>query len=118
MAAQLSDADMRNIAYWLGSQKGKPGFAKDKDLAQAGESIYRGGIMQKQVAACAGCHSPNGAGIPVLFPRVSGQSADYTYAQLVNFQNGTRKSVQMNDIAGRLSDKEMRAVADYMAGLR
>jgi cytochrome c553 len=118
MAAQLSEADMRNIGYWLGSQKAKPGFAKDKALVQLGEKIYRGGIMEKQVAACAGCHSPNGAGIPVQFPRVSGQHADYTYAQLVNFQNGTRKSVQMNDIASRLSDKEMRAVADYMAGLR
>jgi cytochrome c553 len=118
MAAQLSDADMRNIGYWLGSQKAKPGFAKDKALVQLGEKIYRGGVLDKQVAACAGCHSPNGAGIPVQFPRVSGQHADYTYAQLVNFQNGSRKSVQMNDIASRLSDKEMRAVADYMAGLR
>jgi cytochrome c553 len=118
MAAPLSDADMRNIAYWLGSQKAKPGFAKDKELVQLGEKIYRGGVLDKQVAACAGCHSPNGAGIPVQFPRVGGQHADYTYAQLVNFQNGTRKSVQMNDIATRLSDKEMRAVADYMAGLR
>jgi cytochrome c553 len=118
MAAQLSDADMRNIGYWLGSQKGKPGFAKDKAQVQLGERIYRGGVMEKQVAACAGCHSPNGAGIPVQFPRVSGQHADYTYAQLVNFQNGTRKSVQMNDIASRLTDKEMRAVSDYMAGLR
>ena len=119
MAQQLSEADMRNIAYWVGSQKAKPGFAKDKELVLLGEKIYRGGIADKQVAACAGCHSPNGAGIPVQFPRLSGQHADYTYAQLVNFQNGTRNnSPQMVDIASRLSDREMKAVADYIAGLR
>lgn len=119
MAATLSDADMRNIAYWAASQPAKPGFAKDKDLVVLGEKIYRGGIMDKKVAACAGCHSPNGAGIPSQFPRLAGQHADYVYAQLVNFQNGTRQnSPQMADIAARLSDHEMKAVADYIAGLR
>lgn len=119
MAAPLTDADMRNIAYWAASQKAKPGFAKDKDLVVLGEKIYRGGIMDKKVAACAGCHSPNGAGIPSQFPRLAGQHAEYVYAQLVNFQNGTRKnSPQMADIASRLSDHEMKAVADYIAGLR
>ena len=119
MAAQLSDADMRNIAFWAGSQKAKAGFAKDKELVSLGEKIYRGGVVEKQVAACAGCHSPNGAGIPAQFPRLSGQHADYTYAQLVNFSTGARKnSPQMMDIATRLSDREMKAVADYIAGLR
>jgi len=119
MAAQLSDADVRNVAYWAASQKAKAGFAKDKELVALGEKIYRGGILEKQVAACAGCHSPNGAGIPAQFPRLGGQHADYTYAQLVNFQNGSRKnSPQMADIATRLSDGEMKAVADYIAGLR
>jgi cytochrome c553 len=119
MAAQLSDADVRNIAFWAGSQKAKPGFAKDKELVQLGEKIYRGGIMDKQVPACAGCHSPNGAGIPAQYPRLAGQHADYTSAQLLNFQNGTRKnSPQMADIAGKLSDREIKAVADYIAGLR
>jgi cytochrome c553 len=119
MAAQLSDADIRNIAYWAGSQKAKPGFAKDKDLVQLGEKIYRGGILDKQVPACAGCHSPNGAGIPAQYPRLAGQHADYTAAQLLNFQNGTRKnSVPMADIAAKLSDREIKAVADYIAGLR
>jgi cytochrome c553 len=119
MAAQLSDADMRNIAFWAGSQKAKAGFAKDKELVSLGEKIYRGGLVEKQVAACAGCHSPNGAGIPSQFPRLAGQHADYTYAQLVNFQGGGRKnSPQMVDIATRLSDREMKAVADYIAGLR
>jgi cytochrome c553 len=119
MAAQLSDADVRNIAFWAGSQKAKTGFAKDKELVSLGEKIYRGGILEKQVAACAGCHSPNGAGIPAQFPRLAGQHADYTYTQLVNFQSGARKnSPQMADIATRLSDREMKAVADYIAGLR
>lgn len=119
MAAPLSDADIRNIAFWAGSQKAKPGFAKDKELVQLGEKIYRGGIMDKQVPACAGCHSPNGAGIPSQYPRLSGQHADYTAAQLTAFQNGTRKnSPQMADIAAKLNDREIKAVADYIAGLR
>jgi cbb3-type cytochrome c oxidase subunit III len=119
MAAGLSDADIRNIAFWAGSQKGKPGFAKDKALVQLGEKIYRGGIMEKSVPACAGCHGPNGAGIPAQYPRLSGQHADYTAAQLTAFQGGTRKnSPQMADIAAKLSDREIKAVADYVAGLR
>ena len=118
-ASQLSDADMKNIAYWAGSQKSKTGFAKDKELVALGERIYRGGIGDRQVAACAGCHSPNGAGVPSQYPRLSGQHADYTTAQLTAFRDGARKnSVQMTQIAARLNDREIRAVADYIAGLR
>lgn len=119
MAAGLTDADIRNIAFWAGSQKAKPGFAKDQALVQLGEKIYRGGVIEKSVPACAGCHGPNGAGIPAQYPRLSGQHADYTATQLVNFQNGTRKnSPQMAGIAAKLSDREIKAVADYIAGLR
>jgi cbb3-type cytochrome c oxidase subunit III len=119
MAAQLSDADIRNIAYWAASQKAKPGFAKDKDLVQLGEKLYRGGSLDNHVPACAGCHSPNGAGIPAQYPRLAGQQAEYVATQLLNFQNGTRKnSPQMADIASKLSDREIKAVADYIAGLR
>ncbi len=118
-AAQLSEADMKNIAYWVGSQKAKPGFAKDKELVALGERIYRGGIAEKQVAACAGCHSPNGAGVPSQYPRLSGQHADYTTAQLVAFRDNSRKnSTQMSQIAFRLNEREIKAVADYIAGLR
>jgi cytochrome c553 len=118
-ASQLSDADMKNIAYWAGSQKAKPGFAKDKDLVALGERIYRGGIADRQVAACAGCHSPNGAGVPAQFPRVSGQHADYVVAQLTAFRDGGRKnSLQMTQVAAKLNDREIKAVADYIAGLR
>ena len=118
-ASMLSDADMKNIAYWVTSQKAKPGFAKDKELVTLGERIYRGGIADRQVAACAGCHSPNGAGVPSQFPRLSGQHADYTTAQLVAFRGGVRtNSVPMTQVAAKLNDKEIKAVADYIAGLR
>lgn len=118
-ASQLSDADMKNIAYWVASQKAKPGFAKDKDLVTLGERIYRGGIAERRVAACAGCHSPNGAGVPAQFPRLSGQHADYATAQLTAFRDGVRKnSVQMTQVAAKLNDREIKAVADYIAGLR
>jgi cytochrome c553 len=119
MAAGLSDADIRNIAYWLGSQKVKPGFAKDKELVSMGERIYRGGIADRQVPACAGCHSPDGAGIPAQYPRIGGQHADYTAAQLTAFRDGVRKnSVPMAQVAAKLNDREIKAVADYVAGLR
>ncbi len=118
-ASALSDDDMRNIAWFVASNKGKPGFAKEKDLVTLGERIYRGGIADRQIAACAGCHSPNGSGIPAQFPRLSGQHADYTASQLVQFRDGVRKnSVQMTQIAAKLNDREIKAVADYIAGLR
>jgi cytochrome c553 len=119
MASALSDADMRNVAYWLTTKIAKPGFAKDKELVLLGERIYRGGIAERQVPACAGCHSPNGAGIPAQFPRLSGQHADYAVAQLTNFRDGVRNnSLQMSQVAAKLNDREIRAVADYIAGLR
>ena len=118
-ATALSDDDMRNIAYWLTSKPAKAGFAKDKDLVAMGERIYRGGIADRQIAACAGCHSPNGAGIPAQYPRLSGQHADYTVAQLNSFRSGSRaNSIQMTQVAAKLNDKEIKAVSDYIAGLR
>ncbi len=118
-ATALSDEDMRNIAYWATSKKSKPGFAKDKELVMSGERIYRGGIADRQIAACAGCHSPNGSGIPSQYPRLSGQHADYTVAQLTGFRDGSRKnSPQMTSVAAKLNDREIKAVADYIAGLR
>ena len=118
-ASALSDDDMRNVAYWLASKPAKAGFAKDKDLVAMGERIYRGGIADRQIAACAGCHSPNGAGIPAQYPRLSGQHADYTVAQLNSFRSGSRaNSIQMTQVAAKLNDKEIKAVSDYIAGLR
>jgi len=118
-ASTLSEADMRNVAAFYAGKQARPGYAKNKDLVVLGEKIYRGGIADKLVPACSGCHSPNGAGIPAQYPRVSGQHADYTEAQLNSFRSGQRgNSAQMAAIAARLSDKEIKAVADYMAGLR
>jgi cytochrome c553 len=110
---------MKNIAYWAASKKAKPGFAKDKELVSLGERIYRGGIADRQVAACAGCHSPTGAGIPAQYPRLAGQHAEYTATQLTSFREGVRKnSLQMSQVAAKLNDREIRALADYVAGLR
>ncbi len=119
MSAALSDEDMKNISAWLSTQKPKAGFAKDKDTIALGERIYRGGIADRQIAACAGCHSPTGAGIPAQYPRLSGQHAQYSAAQLTAFRDGVRKNnLQMSQIAAKLNDREIKAVADYMAGLR
>jgi cytochrome c553 len=118
-ASTLSEDDMKNIAFWVTAKKTKPGFAKDKELVSLGERIYRGGIMERQIAACAGCHSPNGAGIPAQYPRLGGQHADYTDKQLKSFRDGGRKnSPQMTQVAAKLNDREIKAVADYIAGLR
>jgi len=119
MSAALSDEDMRNIGFWLASQKPATGAAKDKSLVSLGERIYRGGIADRQIAACAGCHSPNGAGIPAQYPRLAGQHAEYTATQLKAFRSGERKnSAQMTGVAAYLTDKEIAAVSDYIAGLR
>jgi cytochrome c553 len=110
---------MRNVAYWLASQKATTGAATDADLVRLGERIYRGGIADRQIAACAGCHSPNGAGIPAQYPRVSGQHAEYTAAQLRYFRDGSRKNnAQMKGVAAKMNDREILAVSEYIAGLR
>ena len=115
----LSDEDMANVAAYYSGQKLKPSVARNKDSVELGRQIYRGGLAEKHVPACAGCHSPNGAGMPAQYPRLAGQYADYTKDQLVLFRSGKRgNSPQMEAIAARLSDKEIDALADYMAGLR
>ena len=119
MAATLSDDDMRNVAYWLASQKSTPGFASDPELVKLGERIYRGGLADRGIAACAACHSPNGAGIPSQYPRLSGQHAEYTETQLRHFRDGTRaNNAQMTGVAAKMTDREIKAVSDYIAGLR
>ncbi|OAK63618.1 MULTISPECIES: c-type cytochrome [Variovorax] len=118
MAAMLSDQEMRDVAWFLGSKPIKPGFAKEKDLVALGERIYRGGIADRSVPACAGCHSPNGAGIPIQYPRLGGQHAEYVAAQLTAFREGVRlNSMQMSGVAAKLNDREIKAVSDYIAGL-
>ena len=117
-ASALSDTDMRDVAAFYASKQTKPGTAKNKELYTLGQKIYRGGIADKQVPACAGCHSPTGAGIPAQYPRLGGQHADYTEGQLNGFRAGQRtNSPPMAAIAARMSDREIKAVADYIAGL-
>ncbi|CAM3680845.1 c-type cytochrome [Polynucleobacter brandtiae] len=119
MSAALTEQDMVNISAYLVKQEPSLGVAQNKETIELGQSIYRGGIASKGVAACAGCHSPNGAGIPSQYPRQGGQWAEYSTTQLMAFREGTRKnSSQMTSIATKLSDQEMKAVSDYMAGLR
>ncbi len=118
LSMPLNDQDMVNIATYLSQQTPSQGVAQSKETIELGKSIYRGGIASKGVPACAGCHSPNGAGIPSQYPRQGGQWAEYSYNQLIGFREGTRKnSVQMTTISSKLSDQEMKAVSDYMAGL-
>lgn len=121
-AKMLSDADKKNVAAYLGAQLAKPGAAKNKDTIELGKKIYRGGIASKQVAACASCHGAAGNGIPVQYPRIAGQHQDYTVAQLAMFRStkadARKNSAEMHTIAARMSDDEIAAVADYIAGLK
>lgn len=118
-AKMLSDAEKRDIAAYLATQKPKQGAAKNKDTVELGKKIYRGGIAERGVAACASCHGANGNGIPAQYPRLAGQHQDYTVAQLQAFKGGARNnSPQMTTLAQRMSDQEMKAVADYIAGLK
>ena len=127
MTATLSDADMRALGVYFSQQKPKGLTAKDPALVKVAQKIYRGGDEKASVPACAACHSPTGAGIPKNYPRVAGQYADYTYAQLRAFKNGERGADKagkdangriMATIANKMTDDQMKAVADYMAGLR
>jgi len=126
MVANLTPDDMRSLGVFFARQKPKGLAAKDSTLVSAGQKLYRGGSAASAVPACAACHLPNGAGIPSRYPRLSGQYADYTFAQLQAFKAGTRgldkdgKDVNgrvMVQIADRMSEGEMRAVAEYTTGL-
>ncbi len=121
MVANLSPDDMKNLAAFYGSQKLKPAAAKDKALAAAGQKLWRGGNAATGVPACAGCHGPDGSGIPAQYPRIAGQYAEYIEAQLKLFQGGQRANDtngMMRGVAARMTEKEMKAVAEYAAGLR
>jgi cytochrome c553 len=119
MVAALSEDDMRHIAAFYASKSAKTGAAKSKDTVVLGESIWRGGIVAKGVPACAACHGPAGSGIPAQYPRIGGQHADYTEAQMLAFRSGARgNNAQMQAIAYKMNDAEIKAVSDYVAGLR
>jgi cytochrome c553 len=127
MVAKLTPEEMVALGIFFSQQKAKPTAAKDTALVAAGQKVFRGGNAGTGVPACAACHSPDGAGIPARYPRVGGQYADYTLAQLKAFKSGERgadkagKDVNgkvMSQIASRMSDSEMQAVAEYASGLR
>jgi len=121
MVASLSDSDMRNVAAHFASQKLRPAAASSKELAAQGQKLWRGGNAANGVPACAGCHGPDGAGIPSQYPRLAGQFAEYVEAQLKLFRAGGRANDpngMMRGVAARMSDPEIRAVAEYAAGLR
>lgn len=129
MAAPLSEEDMANVAAWFASQRQKGEQAKNRETVEAGQKLFRGGVAAKGLPACAGCHGPAGAGIPAQYPRIAGQFADYTEAQLKAFReagtnpnptngraNDPNKMMRM--VAAKLTDYEIKALADYIAGLR
>lgn len=115
----ISTADRVHVTAYYATQAPKPGVSRNRDTLELGQRIYRAGIPEKAVPACNGCHSPSGAGIPTQYPRLGGQHAEYTEAQLKAFHDAARRNnVPMSQIASRLTEAEMRAVADYVSGLR
>jgi len=118
MAAGLSPDDMRNVGAWFESQKQTPRFAHDKALALRGEQIWRMGVPATNVPACAGCHGATGLGIPSQYPRLAGQFADLSLGWLKAFATGARPNAVMGQVAAKLSENDMKAVAEYISGLR
>jgi cytochrome c553 len=121
MLGNLGDEDLNLLASHFAAQKSASNSAKDKSLALQGQAIYRGGLASKSVPACSGCHSPNGAGIPTQFPRLAGQHGEYIAAQLKAFRAGERTNDlnhMMQTAMANLSDGEISALAEYIAGLR
>ena len=116
-ASQLTDADIDNLSVYLESQPAGLSGAVDSQLAAQGEIIYRNGIPTRGVPNCTGCHGPAGLGIPPLYPRLSGQHAAYTANTLTELRDGNRPNAIMNEVAANLSDAEIAAVAEYIAGL-
>jgi cytochrome c553 len=119
MAANLTDADMKALGLYYFSQRAKVNaVANNKALAEEGQKIFRGGIPSLKIPACAGCHGGAGAGIPAIYPRLAGQWQDYTVSALKGYAAGERKNVQMQAISGRLREKDVLALAEYIAGMR
>jgi cytochrome c553 len=121
MVAELSKADMENLAAFYASQKTAPGKTSDNDdLVALGKILYHGGNIENGVPACASCHGPTGAGIPPRYPALAGQHADYTLTQLDLFNTGerTNDSKVMQQVLIRMSGAEKRAVSAYIQGMR
>lgn len=121
MVASLTADDVKNLGAYFSEKTIKPGSAKDKDAALRGQKLYKGGNSATGVPACAACHGPSGAGIPVQFPRLAGQHSEYLITQLKAFRSGERANdagKMMRMIAIKMNDQEIKDVAEYIAGLR
>ena len=121
MVAPLSSQDMEDLAAFFASQQIARGAA-DPTLAPAGETIFRGGNLTSGVAACAACHGATGAGNPAAkFPALAGQHAEYVETQLKAFRAMERANdagQMMRDVAAKMTDPEIKAVASYVQGLQ
>lgn len=117
LAANLTDADIANIATYLVSQTPVIAGAADLELAQSGEKLYRGGVIEAGIPACAACHGPAGQGIAPHYPRLSGQYAEYTASSLREYASGARLGDAMNDIAARLTEEQIESLSAYISGL-
>ena len=117
---------MKDLALYVSSlELTTPSIAEhaaDQELVQRGRQIWRGGIPERNVPACASCHGADGNGIPGQYPRLSGQIPSYLHEQLIAFADGERDNAgadnHMAEIANRLSRQDIKAVADYAAGIR
>ena len=120
---EIDDDGMRSLAMHYASLSGRIGQADPGKDLELGRKIYRGGILEKEVAACTACHGPSGNGnLLAGFPRISGQPVEYLENQLKAYREGERTSDEeyggmMRDIAEKLTDSEISAVANYMTGL-
>lgn len=120
MVKELADDDMASLAAYYAEQKPKPGEARDAKLVEAGRKLYNDGIPEVGLPSCSGCHYPDGMGTP-RFPRVAGQHAEYTYQQLKDFSSGKRENdrgLAMQSVANRMNDQQMKAVSEYIAGMK
>jgi cytochrome c553 len=122
-AMMLSDQDMADLAVYFESLPGPAQAVADPDLISKGEALYRGGNVANQVAACIACHGPTGAGNPAAkYPALKGQHAAYTAKQLRDYASGERTSDGttriMREIAAKLSEDEIVALASYVQGLK
>lgn len=118
MAAPLTPEDMRNVGAYFATQKAAPQVARDKALAERGQQIWRAGIKALGIPACAGCHGAAGHGIPAQYPRLAGQYSELTLGWLRSYATGARPHAVMGPIASKLNENDMKAVSEYMVGLR
>ena len=121
MVVNLTEQEMINLALYFSEQNILLSKARNNGVGSLGEKIFRAGIKNKGVAACASCHGPSGHGIPDKYPRLNAQHSQYTLAQLNAFRLELRKNDSdevMRTIAQKLTEQEMQAVADYIQGLR